>query len=106
MKTQKIVWLAVVLFAGCFWFLVSAQDRSGMAAYEYVTIRWDGRDNTHLIRTGGKVEFIGMELRKLQRPDRADERSFYMNAAVNGLAKEGYEVAAMTPDEILMKRTR
>lgn len=72
--------------------------------HEYVTIRWDGRDNTHLIRPGGRVEFIGTELRKLPRPDRANERSFYLNAAINGLAREGFEVQAMTPDDVLMRR--
>jgi len=72
--------------------------------YEYVTIRWAGRDNTHLIRPGANVEFIGPQLRKVVRPDRVDERSFYMNVAMNGLAKEGYEFAGMTNDEIVMKR--
>lgn len=27
-----------------------------------------------------------------------------MNVAMNGLAKEGYEVAAMTEDDLLMRR--
>jgi hypothetical protein len=71
---------------------------------EYVTIRWAGRENTHIIRPGGQVEFIGPELRKLSRPDRCDERSFYMNTAMNGLVKEGWEFAGMTPDEIVMRR--
>ncbi len=83
----------------------SAQDQTPRGQYEYATIRWAGKDNTHLIRPGGKVEFIGAELRKLVRPDRADERSFYMNAAMNGLSKDGYEFAGMTPDDIVMKRT-
>lgn len=107
MNISKPVVLAVVLFAAFILFRTSAQDRTpqgASGAYEYVTIRWAGKDNTHLIRPGGKVAFIGTELRKLVRPDRADERSFYMNAAMNGLTKEGYEFAGMTPDEIVMKR--
>ena len=43
-------------------------------------------------------------LTKLQRPDRVDDRAFYMNAAMNAVAKEGYEFAGMTSDEIVMKR--
>jgi hypothetical protein len=82
----------------------SAQDQPAKGAFEYVTIRWGGKDNTHLIRPGGKVEFVGFELRKLAKPDRADERSFYMNAAMNGLTKDGFEFAGMTSDEIIMKR--
>jgi hypothetical protein len=50
------------------------------------------------------LPFIGFELRKMPRPDRADERSFYLSVAMNGLAREGYEVAAMTSDDIVMKR--
>jgi len=83
--------------------LSAAEERVG-PVYEYVTIRWGGRENTHIIRPGGKVEFIGMELRKLIRPDRTDERSFYMNTAMNGLSKDGYEFAGMTSDDIVMKR--
>lgn len=75
------------------------------ARFEYATIRWDGRDNTHIVRPGGQVEFTGTELRKAQKPDRADDRAFYMNLVMNGLTKEGYEFAGMTNDEIVMKRT-
>ena len=77
---------------------------SSRAGWEYATIRWAGRDNTHIIRPGGKVEFIGVELKRLPRPDRADERSFYMNVALNGLVKEGWEFAGMTADDIVMRR--
>ena len=75
------------------------------AATEYATIRWSGKENTHIIRPGGQVEFIGAQLRLLQRPEKADDRSFYMNAALNGLVKEGYELVAFTSDEIIVKRT-
>ena len=72
--------------------------------YEYVTIRWAGVENTHIIRPGGEVEFIGMELRKLHKPDRADNRSFYLNCAMNGLTKEGYEFAGISNDDIVMRK--
>jgi hypothetical protein len=72
--------------------------------YEYVTIRWAGLENTHIIRPGGQVEFIGMELRKMQRPERVDQRSFYLNCAMNGLTKEGYEFAGISSDDIVMKK--
>lgn len=103
MKRTIAVSLACVLLAVVFirsW----AQDQPLKGAFEYTTIRWAGKENTHLIRPGGKIEFIGNELRKLARPDRTDERAFYMNAAMNGLAKDGYEFAGMTGDEIVMKR--
>ena len=72
--------------------------------FEYVTLRWGGRDNTHVIRPSGNVEFLGSQLNKIKRPDRADDRSFYMNIALNALAKEGYELAAITSDDYVMKR--
>lgn len=73
-------------------------------APEYVTIRWAGKENTHIIRPGGQVEFVGHELRKLAKPDRTDDRAFYMNAVMNGLTKDGFEFAGMSADEIVMKR--
>ena len=54
---------------------------------------------------GGEVEFVSLEFRKAKKPGRADERAFYMNLVMNGLTKEGFEFAALTSDEIVMKRT-
>jgi len=105
-KTYTIVAFAVLALAGVFAFRLFGAETRAPAAYEYATIRWAGKDNTHVIRPGGQVEFIGMELRKLPKPDRADDRAFYMNLAMNGLTKEGYEFAGMTSDEIVMKRPR
>jgi len=82
-----------------------AQAQPSPGSHEYLTIRWAGREHTHVIRPGGEVEFIGAELRKLPRPERADERSFFLNAAMNGLVKEGWEFAGMTSDEIVMQRS-
>jgi hypothetical protein len=82
-----------------------AAEPSAAARSEYVTIRWGGREHTHIIRPGGQVEFVGFELRKVVRPDRADDRAFYMNVVMNGLARDGYEVVCMTPDDIVMRRT-
>jgi hypothetical protein len=77
---------------------------SGQRKSEYVTIRWGGRENTHLIRANGKVEFLAPILTKVQRPDRVDDRAFYMNIAMNAVAGEGFEFVGMTHDEIVMKR--
>ncbi|HEX3800767.1 MAG TPA: hypothetical protein VH413_18885 [Verrucomicrobiae bacterium] len=71
---------------------------------EYATIRWSGRDNSYIIRPSGQVEFIGPQLAKLKKPDRVDDRSFYMNVTMNALAKEGYEFAGISNDDIIMKR--
>ena len=72
--------------------------------YEYATIRWSGRENTHVIRPNGNVEFLGAQLDKVAKPNRADDRAFYMNIVMNGLAKEGYEFAGLSNDDIIMRR--
>ena len=97
------VLVGIGLFLTLFPRPVLAQS-SSFQTYEYVTIRWGGPDNTHLIRANGSVEFLKPLLMKVKRPDRSDDRSFYMNVAMNAVAKEGYEFAGMTSDEIVMKR--
>lgn len=105
MKSVATLVLSLAILGGAMATLqLNAAEEHTARTFEYVTIRWDGKNNTHLIRPGGKVEFIGPELQKASRPDKADDRSFYMNVAMNGLTKEGYEFAGMTDDEIIMKR--
>lgn len=105
MKRTLIIAIATAFTClGIYHFSAKAADTSGFQTYEFATIRWAGRENTHLIRPSGKVEMLGRLLNKVQRPDRTDERSFYMTVAMNAVAKEGFEFAGMTPDEIVMKR--
>jgi len=104
---RQILPLGIALAAGFFilrLFAAEPSESKPATHYEYVTIRWAGKDNTHIVRPGGQVEFIGSELRKMPKPDRTDDRAFYMNLAMNGLTKEGYEFAGMTSDEIVMRR--
>ena len=105
-NTKPILTLAVIALTtfGAVW-LFAAESRQP-APYEYATIRWDGRDNSHIIRPDGQVDFMLNELRKVRRPDRADDRAFYMNILMNNLSKEGYEFAGITDDQIVMKRAR
>jgi hypothetical protein len=105
MKIQKpIVTIGLIVLGAAFVFHLLAAESRTPAAYEYVTIRWAGLENTHIIRPGGQVEFVGAELRKMTRPERADSRSFYLNCAMNGLTKDGYEFVGMSNDDIIMKR--
>lgn len=104
---KKLLTLSTVATLACLTIYIvrlKAADAPGFQTHEYATIRWGGRDNTHLIRPNGKVEMLGPLLTKTSRPDRTDERSFYMNLSANAVAREGYEVVAMTHDEIVMKR--
>ena len=105
MKKPIVILILASLALSCLCFLTAkASAPAGFQTFEYATIRWGGRDNTHLIRPNGKVEMLGPLLNRVERPDHADERALYMNAAMNAVAKEGYEFAGVTSDEIVMKR--
>jgi hypothetical protein len=95
-----------VLFALILLLTSHAADTPSQGNYEYATIRWGGRENTHVIRPNGEVEFVGNQLKNVKRPDRADDRSFYMNVVMNGLARSGWEFAGMTSDDIVMRRAK
>jgi len=91
MKTTVITTLSVILILGACVLLFPSRlhsaDEVSPNRFEYVTLRWGGREHTHLIRPSGNVEFLASEFSKIKRPDRADDRSFYMNMALNALAK-------------------
>jgi len=94
---------AILLFGALH--LIQADEPSAPVRFEYCTIRWGGRDNTCIIRPNGKPDFIGSKLFRISRPDRVDERAFYLSLTMNALGKEGYEFAgAINNDEIVMKR--
>ncbi len=100
--------LAAVVLAGVTFFLLSsaAETPAVAIAFEYATIRWDGRDNTCVILPSGNVELVGAKLKAVNRPDRVDERAFYMNVVMNSLGRDGFEFAGMSNDQniIVMKR--
>jgi hypothetical protein len=103
-NTKPILTLTLIALTVFVALWLIAAEAPTPAHCEYATIRWEGRENTHIIRPGGEVEFVSLEFRKVKKPGRADERAFYMNLVMNGLTKEGYEFADMTNDEIVMKR--
>ncbi len=81
-----------------------AAEFASMQTREYVTIRYAGPQNTHLIRSNGEVEFLGPILVSAKRPERVDDRAYYMNLAINAVAREGFEVVAFTGDTVLLQR--
>jgi len=105
MKTASLLPLAALAAALCAW--VVATDSPPAPAspqYEYATLRWAGPQNTHVVYPSGNVEVLGRQLVGIRKPDRADERAFYMNLAANALGREGYELVAMTPDDYMFRR--
>lgn len=101
---QALACMGFIAVLAMAWPTRTAMAQTSGAAFEYATIRWAGRDNTHIIRPVGRVEFIGAELKKLSRPDRCDDRSFFLNVAINGLAKEGFEVVTASNDDVILRR--
>jgi hypothetical protein len=108
MKPSKLILIATIfliaLTASLSRLHAADTEVQTLQRYEYATIRWDGRDNTHIIRPNGEVEHLGAKLTKIQKPSRTDDRSFYMNIVMNSLAKEGYEFVGISNDDIVMKR--
>ncbi len=104
MKTIPLITLAIALFITTVPCTSLAAEATPQVTYEYATLRWSGRENTHLIRPDGTTEILGGQFKSTPRPVRVDERSFYMNLAMNALAREGYELVAMTHDDYVMKR--
>jgi hypothetical protein len=102
-KLYAVLALACVL-GGLVAMRAFAAESAG-GTVEYATIKWAGRDNTHVVLPGGKVEFLGPQFRNFAKPDRTDDRAFYMNLAINALGKQGFELAGMSSDEIVMRRS-
>jgi hypothetical protein len=90
---SAILWLAIVA------------DAADTNTFEYATIRWDG-DNTYVLLPSGKADYVGTQLKTLKKPDRVDERLFYLHVTMNSLGSQGYEFAGITGDgnSIVMKR--
>jgi len=94
----------LLIAVAAFIFRPRAADATVPSPHEYATLRWAGRENTCIIFGDSQVTFLAQEFQKLRKPDRVDERSFYMNAALNALSKQGYEPVHITSDEVIVRR--
>ena len=104
-KLTCVIATLAILIVGSTVTLRAADTNSVPAMrFEYATIHWDGRDNTHVIFPNGVVKCLGPQLTVISKPSRTDERAFYMNLAINSLAKEGYEFAGIRDNDVIMKR--
>lgn len=97
--------LMAAVTASIFVMKMFATETATFQVSEYGTLHWAGKENTYFIRPNGKVEMLGPVLAKVKRPERVDERTYLMNLAINVVAKEGFEVASTTGEEVLMKRS-
>lgn len=108
---MKITLLALILAVGA-WLLTSNLSSQPAAAkasppqMEYALVRWDGFQNSHIILPDNKVTFVGAELKKLKKPNGADERHFYQLAMMNTLAREGWRFLTFQNQDVLMQREK
>jgi hypothetical protein len=107
MKKLNLLLLAAVLCLGVPQLIkLRADEPATFQRVEFAAIRWDGRENTYLIRPNGTVErFKPVFAKAPPRPDGIDERAYYMTIAMNAIAKEGFDFAGMAHDQCVMKRT-
>jgi hypothetical protein len=103
-NSMLVICAALSLLAGVHFFRSDAAAPTAFQRYEHATIRWKGEDDTHLVRPNGQVEFLGALLRRVQRPDKTDSQAFFMNIALNAIAQEGFELVAMSSDEMVLRR--
>jgi hypothetical protein len=81
-----------------------AAESTASQAIEFVTIRWDGQDNSCVIHPDGKVDKLRPVFDRAPRPRDVDERLYYLTIAMNAVARDGYDFAGMTGDSVVMKR--
>ena len=105
-KLNLILLLAALSLSALCMLRLRAAEPSTFQVSEFATIRWAGRENTHVIRPNGRVEKLKVLFERFPHPEGGiDDRAYYMNIAINTFAKEGYEFAGIFGDEIVMKRS-
>ena len=81
-----------------------AQDSTSLQTYEYATISYHGKEKTQAILPDGKLENFSPLLMNVVRPSGMEERTLFLNIAINALAKQDYEVVTVSTEEVVMKR--
>ena len=105
MKKLLLLLVAVALSVGLLLARhLHAADDEPATATEFATIRWDGREHSFVVRPNAKVERLRPLFERHARPQDIDERAYYMNVAMNALAKEGYEFAGSVDGQVVMRR--
>lgn len=106
---MKMKWLWFVVAAACLFVLgrstVTSENANPRPGFEYATIWWDGTDNSRLMRPDGSVENLAALFRQAKCPKETDDRNFYLNYALNSMAKEGWEFVGTLNKDIIVRRS-
>lgn len=103
-NTLIFLTIAAILAA---WLAIGQTDNKAPSPppkVEYAFIRWDGFDNSHVIKPNNEVVMMGSQLRKFRKPPGVDDRHFYQTAMMNILAQEGWQFLTFYKDDVVMQR--
>ena len=64
--SRQIIIVGLLLIGAMFVIRLFAAETKNGSAYEYATIRWDGKDNTHIVRPGVRLKLLGLSYEKCQ----------------------------------------
>jgi hypothetical protein len=82
-----------------------AAPDSAPGSMEYASVLWAGsRENMRVVLPDGKADLWGARLGRTTLPEGTEPRLYFLNYVMNALAKEGWEFAGVTDDQIVMKR--
>jgi len=105
MKKLTLLLLTSALSFGAFhFFRTHAADSDSFQGSEIITLRWDGRDNSYVIRSNAKIEKLKQLFDRYPRPEGIDERVYYLTIAMNAMTKEGFDYAGTLNEHVVMKR--
>ncbi len=105
MKELSLVLLTSALCIGVLYVRhTRAADDEPLPATQFATLRWDGRENSYVVRPNAKVERLRQLFDRYPRQDGVDDRIYYMTIAMNALAKEGFEFAGTMDGQVVMRR--
>ena len=103
MKEKLVLYVLLAVFA---WFGAAekskAQEKTPAQKFEYAMIKWDGPDKVQYILPD-KFEFVRLT-EKYPLPRDAQAVEFYLTAAANELAKQGWEALNIDSRRILFRR--
>jgi hypothetical protein len=104
-KLTLVVVVVAMSFISLHFFKSGAAEGDTVQPVEYATVRWDGRDNSYVVRPNAKVESLKTLFERYPRPERVDERIYFTTIAMNALSQEGFEFAGTLNETVVMKRT-
>lgn len=101
---KSILLLVLVLSAAGFLLARSrAADSEPIRVERIAVIKWDGRNNSHIIYHDGRIENLQPVFEQFSKPRDCDERYYYLTLGINALTRHGYSFEQLNGDAVVMK---